>query len=500
MKSGKRWLWVFGTIIVLYLVLLIPDSKSIVKLQGGSGAFRWNEDTTWYKLENRFASLRDSCDRIQPTIEISLDQSRADINGINTDKLGHDDVSLTSIQKKIFEIAAMISACPDSASAFIQLTSDLRAKIKTASVHWDPEDQAARESIYRILYGTRAAAEEILLQADPDKIPLYVKGSEVESITPGVALSGMHMRSGDILLSRGGSPTSALIARGNDYPGNFSHVGLLYVDPETNTPLMIESHIDAGMAISDWDTYMRDKKLRIMVLRVRPDLEAMEKDPMIPHKAATAARDRAATEHVAYDFAMDFNKNDKLFCSEVASSAYRQFGINLWMGISRISSPGTVRMLQGFGVEFFQTQEPSDLEYDAQLTVVGELRDPETLYEDHVDNAVVDAILEMADSGWTNDYNVFMLPPMRLMKGYCMAVNLFGRHCMIPEGMSAASALRHENFAAVHSRIKSTVLEKAGLFEQEKGYRPPFWRLYEMAAEAGKSQLSIDNQGFRPGE
>lgn len=494
MKSGKRWLWVFGTFIALYLVLLIPDPVSTVELQGGSGAFRWNEDTTWYKLENRFSSLRNSCDRVQPTIDMSLNQLRDDINGLKTDTLSHDDVSLSSIQRQIFETAAMLSACPDSASPFIQLTSDLRAKIKTASVHWDPEDQAARESLYRILYGTRAAAEEILLQADPDRIPFYVKGSEVESITPEVALNGIHMRSGDILLSRGGSPTSALIARGNDYPGNFSHVGLLYVDPETKTPWMVESHIDVGMAISDWDTYRKDKKLRIMVLRVRPDLEVMKKDPMIPHKAATAAWERAKTEHVAYDFAMDFEDTDRLFCSEVASSAYRQFGIDLWMGISRISSTGTVRMLQGFGVEFFQTQEPSDLEYDAQLTVVGELRDPETLYQDHVDNAVVDAILETADAGWTNDFNLLMLPPMRLLKGYCMVLNFFERHCVVPEGMSATSALRHENFAAVHSRIKSTVLEKAELFEKEKGYRPPFWRLFEMALEVSKSQLSVENQ------
>jgi hypothetical protein len=82
MKYGKRWLWVFGTIIVLYLVLLIPDSISRVKLQGGSGAFRWNEDTTWYKLENRFSGLRNSCDSIQQTIEISLNQLRTNIMGV----------------------------------------------------------------------------------------------------------------------------------------------------------------------------------------------------------------------------------------------------------------------------------------------------------------------------------------------------------------------------------------------------------------------------------
>ncbi|NNJ97287.1 MAG: hypothetical protein HKP12_09015 [Gammaproteobacteria bacterium] len=489
MKSGKRWLWAFGAFSVLYLVLLIPDSKSNVELRGANTAFRWNEDPTWYKLENKFSSLRNSCEIIQPAIAMSLNQLRTDVNRIDTDTLSHDDAALKVIRRQIFEIAAMISACPDSALPFIQLTSDLRVKIKTASIHWNTEDKAARESIYRILYGSRAAAEEILLQADRDKIPLIVKGSEVESVAPEVVLNGVQMRSGDILVSRGGAPTSALIARGNDYPGNFSHVGLLYVDPETSTPWMIESHIEVGVTISDWDTYMNDKKLRIMVLRVRPDLNVMKNDPMIPHKAAAAAWARANKEHIAYDFAMDFKNPDKLFCSEVASSVYRQLGINLWMGISHISSPGTVQLLQGFGVEFFQTEAPSDLEYDTQLTVVGELRDPQTLYQDHVDNAVVDAILEMADAGWTNDYNVLMLPPMRVVKGYCMILNHFGTHCMVPEGMSATSALRHDNFVAVHSRIKTDVLKKAAVFELEKGYRPPFWRLYEMAVDVSKQEL-----------
>jgi len=155
--------------VVLYLVLLIPDSISTVQLKGESRAFRWNEDTTWYELENRFSSLRNSCESIQPDIVMSLNQLRTHINRIDTDVLRHDDASLASIQKQIFEIAAMVSACPESSLTFIQLTSDLRAKIKTASVHWEPEDRSARESLYRILYGNRAAAEEILLQADPDK-------------------------------------------------------------------------------------------------------------------------------------------------------------------------------------------------------------------------------------------------------------------------------------------------------------------------------------------
>jgi len=37
---------------------------------------------------------------------------------------------------------------------------------------------------------------------------------------------------------------------------------------------------------------------------------------------------------------------------------------SLWSGILHISSPGLRKWLAAFGVRHFETQEPSDLEYD----------------------------------------------------------------------------------------------------------------------------------------
>ena len=91
---------------------------------------------------------------------------------------------------------------------------------------------------------------------------------------------------------------------------------------------------------------------------------------------------------------MDYTDPGKLFCSEVASSVYRELGVILWTRSSTISSPGLRRWLAGFGVTHFETQEPSDLEYDPQLVVVAEWRDPKALRDDHIDNAVIDVMLE----------------------------------------------------------------------------------------------------------
>ena len=179
----------------------------------------------------------------------------------------------------------------------------------------------------------------------------------------------------------------------------------------------IEAHIEKGVAISTAEEYLADKKLRIMVLRLRRDHPALLADSMLPHLAATRALARARRERIPYDFAMDYRDPARLFCSEVASAAYREIGLDLWMGISTISNPGLRRWLASFGVKNFETQEPSDLEYDPQMLVVAEWRDPGTLFADHIDNAVIDAMLEGAERGDRLEYPWYQLPLVRLAKG-----------------------------------------------------------------------------------
>jgi hypothetical protein len=277
---------------------------------------------------------------------------------------------------------------------------------------------------------------------------------------------------------------SALISRGNDYPGNFSHIALIYVDEKTNQPYLIEAHIEKGVAIASVAQYEHDKKLRFMVMRPRADLPLMLADSMLPHKAAKKIFDEANRRHIRYDFKMNFNDTTEMFCSEVASYAYRTRGLQVWKYPSTISSQGVVNWLHDFGVENFVTQMPSDLEYDPQLTVVAEWRDPATLFKDHIDNAVMDALLEKANKGEQIDYNTWQLPIVRVIKGYCVIKTLFGKTGMIPEGMSATKALKNQTFVAMHVKTKSKTMKLADDFIKEYGYRPPYWQLVKFAEKA----------------
>jgi hypothetical protein len=71
--------------------------------------------------------------------------------------------------------------------------------------------------------------------------------------------------------------------------------------------------------VSTVEQYLEDKKLRVMLLRPRADLPQLMKDPQIPHKAAEGAYVRATTEHVPYDFEMNYKDHGKLFCSDASA-------------------------------------------------------------------------------------------------------------------------------------------------------------------------------------
>ncbi|MGG9961573.1 YiiX/YebB-like N1pC/P60 family cysteine hydrolase [Ferruginibacter sp. SUN106] len=487
-KLKKLCLRSLMALILLYLVLLIPDTKSNTAIvTADKKPFFWNRDNVWQLMEQRFKNAKaltaiklDSIIRAEKSVaenKLSVFQ-----NGTYT----ATDTIFTTIENNFFSLAALVAAKPGEVEWFTGYYNRLRSYIKLQSQYWDMNDTAVKNEMYALLYGMRSAVEEVLLQSNPQHFPPAMMVMQENSVTPFTQIFGIEVHSGDLLVSRGGAEVSALISRGNDYPGNFSHVALIYIDTKTNTPYLIEAHIEKGVAVSTVEQYVKDKKLRFMVLRLRNNLPAIQKDKMLPQKAAQLMYDEALRRHIPYDFKMNFYDSTEMFCSEVGSYAYRKNGVQLWKNISTISSQGVVNWLQDFGVENFVTQMPSDLEYDPQLTIVAEWRDPETLYKDHIDNAAMDALLEKADKGQVIGYNMWMLPVARTLKAYCWLLNRFGKYGIIPEGMSATRALKNETFVAMHKAVKIKTEALAADFEKQNGYRPPYWQLIKFAEAAAK--------------
>jgi Permuted papain-like amidase enzyme, YaeF/YiiX, C92 family len=478
----KKWLKRTGiALVLLYAILLIPGSDSSSIYKAPPRSFYWNRDTQWLALEQRFQQVKKDTGAPAAAEQLFTLANNMLLQLQQAKHLPADSL-FTAIQNNFFTLAPYVATLPALQQRYIEHYKQVRYAAKLQSQQWDMNSTASRNTIYTLLYGMRAAVEETLLQGN-GKFEAAMLCNNEASATPAAKIFGIEVHSGDLLVSRGGAEVSALISRGNDYPGNFSHVALVYVD-NTGNAYLIEAHIEKGVAIANVQQYEADKKMRFMVLRPRADLPALKSNPLLPHTAARYAYEAAQKRHIPYDFKMDFVDTSAMFCSEVGSYAYHNKGVQLWQGLSTISSQGVVNWLNAFGVEHFITQMPADLEYDPQLTVVAEWRDPATLAKDHIDNAVMDVMLEQADKGSTVGYNHWLLPVVRMMKGWSWLLNKMGKVGKIPEGMSATQALKNQYVVDMHQAINKETKALADGFIKEHQYFPPYWQLVALAKQA----------------
>src|SRR4030042_1399835 len=295
----KRGIAVFVFILTAaYLLLIIPEREPSLTYSDSVSQtkqpFVWNQDVYCPTLETKYKKLQQSgCRDIQNQIASELIEAGNVLMKISQKRLDPDAPEFADLERRMFEAAPLVSGCNIFVPEYIRFVTDMRDVVKGQSERWDMNADASRITLYRLLYGGRTAIEEIMLQSQKDAFSLLIKKSDAPSQTPAADVPNAKIHSGDILVSRGGAPTSALIARGNDYPGNFSHIAFVYVDPGTHEAKIVDSHIEMGVVVSTVEEYLKDKKLRVMLLRSKADLPQIMKDPMLPHKAAEFAYKRA---------------------------------------------------------------------------------------------------------------------------------------------------------------------------------------------------------------
>ena len=155
---------------MLYLVLLIPFGESRYVPPAGEPsqrtAFAWNQDEYWSALEETYRTLKQGgCETAVPALASKFRNMQGMLDRVNRNGPGPQDSIFRQLEGLVFEIGPVVSACNTRVVDYIELIADMRTIIKKQSVDWDMNATAARTTLYRLLYGSRAAAEEVMLQS-----------------------------------------------------------------------------------------------------------------------------------------------------------------------------------------------------------------------------------------------------------------------------------------------------------------------------------------------
>ena len=449
--------------------------------------FAWQQDELFRQLEAAFLAARElPVADIRPAFDVLVEEIDIELERLAAASERPPVALLTRLETLQFRLTALAAARPELLTPAQAAIHRARLAVLDAARHWSLDEEAVRDAVYRVIYGGRNAIEEALVQNPAAEFPPLSRlaPDEVLRQVPAVEIEGVTLYSGDIILSRGGAPTSALIARGNPYPGNFSHVAMLHVDEDTGEAVIVHSLIESGAVVTSIEEFFAYGNRRLLVLRLRADHPLLAIDPLAPHRAAGAALERIRRRHIPYDFALEWHDPARMFCAEVPYHAYREVGLDLWRWRSQLDSPGLRRWLGDLGVRQFDTIIPSDIEYDPALVPVVEWRDLTVLRQNRLDNAILDVLLESAEAGTRLDYPWYRYPLYVLVKGWSWLVNLFGLQPPIPEGMSVTAALRVSALVHdVHPRMYRELDRAASGFQQRHGYAPPYWRLLSLARE-----------------
>lgn len=246
--------------------------------------------------------------------------------------------------------------------------------------------------------------------ATPSFVPITMLMNPSLKVPPGV-------RSGDILISRGNSAASALIARMADEDTQFSHMALIYIDQKSKKAWTIEAHIEYGSIVTPLKEWLSDGKSRTMIYRYP--------DSAVAHRAAERMFNRVAPRYragnaIEYDFPFDMHDHSKLFCSEVVREGY-EYATDGKIEIPLFPSKLTMAsrdLMDRLGISQTESFIPADIELDSRFSVIGEWRNFKNLPDVWQKDAVLTSVYAWLERDkYHFDSNLWLETKASLAKG-----------------------------------------------------------------------------------
>ncbi len=283
-----------------------------------------------------------------------------------------------------FDVAAVRAAAPQLLQQAFEARLGLRARVPAwhaAGMMSHPVQTALRD----VFRASRYAGEMLgelhlghprLGSGEPEHAaftcPQHGPQHYVQ-LNPAFAGAALAFQPGDVVLVRGRVHNSAAIARIGDVDSQFSHVGMFATGADGQL-VMVEALIEDGSVINTVETALNHGLGRAVLFRHR--------DPALAREAAELVHDHVARElrrsgPIPYDFGMQLNDYQLMFCAKLVRMAYAM-GSSGDYRMPRYPTRLEMRnrdFLDRIGVTATQTFAPGDLELESEFDIVAEWRD-----------------------------------------------------------------------------------------------------------------------------
>lgn len=224
--------------------------------------------------------------------------------------------------------------------------------------------------------------------------------------------SYLDLKSGDVILSRGNAYSSAAIARIGRDDMQFSHLSLVYEHPSGEL-YTVEAHIEIGSFAAHLQQHLDQRNARTVVFR--------HSDSKLAHKAAEAMYNRVIQhqmtrgENIPYNFAMDFEDPEEMFCSEIIYWGY-YWASNGKLDIPRFRTRFEPELLNFLidlniavdknNIDTFETFSPGDMQFEPDFELVAEWRNPARIRDSRFKDMILTKIFD-----WMKYEDYYFHPP-----------------------------------------------------------------------------------------
>lgn len=308
-----------------------------------------------------------------------------------------------------YDLKALRPATPDLLDDFY----DLRLSLRDQLAGWNsrglmtPRAENLLRDVFRALRYATDMMGELMIGFRQRKVGksqrlAFSKSSRGTLFHPSLRSSTLaEFRSGDVIVVRGTIHNSAAIARISDVDSQFSHAALVYIAPDGGQHV-VEALIETGGSINSLHSSLSHDLARAVVFR-HPDRE-------LAHKAAEHMYNRVRASRglfkrgIPYDFSMELEGYDALFCSKLIRQAFDEAsGSKLVLPTFPSSfERGSRDFLGRIGVTAKKSFAPGDLELEPSMQAIAEWRDFERTSHVRLQDFVMVKLFEwMEQKGYT---------------------------------------------------------------------------------------------------